>query len=143
MKLNKQYTSYILFILGALLLAIGFSSCAKSEGDKLYGRWQFQMMQSTPTAGHLANDSIFYCFDRGVFELQKRSKGNGSARLHGLYTTADDSLSINFPTVSQFDLQDPPYHFGEKNSKGYRIDEVSRKNLVLSCRDTLYHFHKF
>ena len=111
MKLNKQYTSYILFILGALLLAIGFS--------------------------------IFYCFDRGVFELQKRSKGNGSARLHGLYTTADDSLSINFPTVSQFDLQDPPYHFGEKNSKGYRIDEVSRKNLVLSCRDTLYHFHKF
>ena len=100
MKLNKQYTSYILFILGALLLAIGFSSCAKSEG-------------------------------------------NGSARLHGLYSTADDSLLINFPTVSQFDLQDPPYHFGEKNSKGYRIDEVSRKNLVLSCRDTLYHFHKF
>jgi len=124
------------------LLAIGFSSCAKSEGDKLYGRWQFRYCEY-PDGGTFANDSIFYCFDRGVFELQKRSKGNGSARLHGLYTTADDSLSINFPTVSQFDLQDPPYHFGEKNSKGYRIDEVSRKNLVLSCRDTLYHFHKF
>ena len=142
MKLNKQYTSYILFILGALLLAIGFSSCAKSEGDKLYGRWQFRYCEY-PDGGTFANDSIFYCFDRGVFELQKRSKGNGSARLHGLYSTADDSLSINFPTVSQFDLQDPPYHFGEKNSKGYRIDEVSRKNLVLSCRDALYHFHKF
>ena len=142
MKLNKQYTSYILFILGALLLAIGFSSCAKSEGDKLYGRWQFRYCEY-PDGGTFANDSIFYCFDRGVYELQKRSKGNGSARLHGLYSTADDSLSINFPTVSQFDLQDPPYHFGEKNSKGYRIDEVSRKNLVLSCRDTLYHFHKF
>ena len=142
MKLNKQYTSYILFILGALLLAIGFSSCAKSEGDKLYGRWQFRYCEY-PDGGTFANDSIFYCFDRGVFELQKRSKGNGSARLHGLYSTADDSLLINFPTVSQFDLQDPPYHFGEKNSKGYRIDEVSRKNLVLSCRDTLYHFHEF
>jgi len=126
-----------LFILFAIL-----SSCAKSEGDKLYGRWQFRYCEY-PDGGTFANDSIFYCFDRGVFELQKRSKGNGSARLHGLYTTADDSLSINFPTVSQFDLQDPPYHFGEKNSKGYRIDEVSRKNLVLSCRDTLYHFHKF
>ena len=126
-----------LFILFAIL-----SSCAKSEGDKLYGRWQFRYCVN-PDGGTFANDSIFYCFDRGVFELQKRSKGNGSARLHGLYTTADDSLSINFPTVSQFDLQDPPYHFGEKNSKGYRIDEVSRKNLVLSCRDTLYHFHKF
>ena len=126
-----------LFILFAIL-----SSCAKSEGDKLYGRWQFRYCEY-PDGGTFANDSIFYCFDRGVFELQKRSKGNGSARLHGLYTTADDSLSINFPTVSQFDLQDPPYHFGEKNSKDYRIDEVSRKNLVLSCRDTLYHFHKF
>ncbi|MBS1352420.1 MAG: hypothetical protein HPZ82_02675 [Coprobacter sp.] len=142
MKLNKQYTSYILFILGALLLVIGLSSCEKSEGDKLYGRWQFRYCEY-PDGGTFANDSIFYCFDRGVFELQKRSKGNGSARLHGLYTIADDSLSINFPSVSQFDLQDPPYHFGGKNSKGYRIDEVSRKNLVLSCRDTLYHFHKF
>ena len=83
MKLNKQYTSYILFILGALLLAIGFSSCAKSEGDRLYGRWQFRYCEY-PDGGTFANDSIFYCFDRGVFELQKRSKGNGSARLHGV-----------------------------------------------------------
>ena len=63
MKLNKQYTSYILFILGALLLAIGFSSCAKSEGDKLYGRWQFRYCEY-PDGGTFANDSIFYCFDR-------------------------------------------------------------------------------
>lgn len=142
MKFDKQLTSYILFILGAILLILGLTSCQKSEEDKLYGRWQLRYCDY-PSGGSYTNDSIYYCFDRGVFELQKRNVGNSSNRLFGLYTVAGDSLAITFPSVSQFDLKEAPYHFGGKNEKHFRIDEASRRNLILSCRDTLYYFHKF
>ena len=129
-------------VIELIFITILFVSCQKSEEDKLYGRWQFRDCEY-PTGETFTNDSIYYCFDRGVFELQKRNVGNSSNRLFGLYTVAGDSLSITFPSVSQFDLKKAPYHFGGKSEKRFRIDEVSRRNLTLSCRDTLYFFHKF
>ncbi len=142
MKFDKQLTSYILFIIGAILLIIGLSSCEKSEEDKLYGRWQFRNCDY-PSGEVFTNDSIYYSFDRGVFELLKRKEESASDRLTGLYTVAGDSLSITFPSVKLFNLKEAPYHFGEKKEKRFRIDNVSRRKLTLSCRDTLYFFHKF
>lgn len=130
------------YIFEAICLTILLISCEKNNTDKLYGRWQFRDCEY-PTGEIFTNDSIYYCFDRGVFELQKRNVGNGSNQLFGLYTVAGDSLSITFPSVSQFNLKEAPYHFGGKSEKRFRIDEVSRRNLTLSCRDTLYFFHKF
>ena len=65
-------------VIELIFITILFVSCQKSEEDKLYGRWQFRDCEY-PTGETFTNDSIYYCFDRGVFELQKRNVGNSSA----------------------------------------------------------------
>ncbi|MCD8288233.1 MAG: lipocalin-like domain-containing protein [Porphyromonadaceae bacterium] len=126
----------ILCLMGTLL------GCEKSQEDKLYGRWQFRYVEY-PEGETLTSDSIFYSFDKGVFELLKLDSDISSTRKFGTYSVSADSLSIAIPSPGSIDLQSAPYHFGSDNTKVFHIDEISRQTLLLSCRDTLYHFHKF
>ena len=120
----------------------GLSSCGKDIDDELRGRWQFRYCEY-PEGDTFACDSAFYSFDSGVFQLQKLLPGGHEAhRIFGNYVLSGDSLIITDLSVwNEFFV--PPFDWGRDGSKRFRVGEVSRRRLVLSCRDTVYHFRKF
>lgn len=128
------------FVFAAVL---GLSSCDKDTDDELRGRWQFRYCEY-PTGDIFACDSAFYSFDSGVFELQKlQAVGHDAYRNFGNYVLAGDSLIITDLSIWAEFYCMPPFDWGRDGSKRFRVGEVSRRRLVLSCRDTVYHFRKF
>ena len=119
----------------------GLSSCSKDTDDELRGRWQFRYCEY-PTGDTFAYDSAFYSFDSGVFELLKlQPGGHNTYRTYGNYVLSGDSLIITDLSV-RGEFYAPPFDWGRDGSKRFLVEEVSRR-LVLSCRDTVYHFRKF
>lgn len=135
----------ILCVVFFVFMAIfGFWACSSDTDDELRGRWQFSYCEY-PAGGTFACDSAFYSFDRGVFQLQKlRPEGHGSYQTYGNYVLAGDSLILSIPRLpvgTVFCV--PPFDWGSDGSKRFLVGEISRRRLMLSCRDTVYHFRKF
>ena len=121
----------------------GLSSCGKDINDELRGRWQFSYCEY-PTGDTFACDSAFYSFDSGVFQLQKLLPGGHEAhRIFGNYVLSGDSLIITDLSIWTEFYCMPPFDWGRDGSKRFRVGELSRRCLILSCRDTVYHFRKF
>lgn len=137
---NHGILCVVPFVFAAVL---GLSSCGKDTDDELRGCWQFRYCEY-PTGDTFAYDSAFYSFDSGVFELQKLLPGGHDAyRNFGNYVLAGDSLIITDLFIWTEFYCMPPFDWGGDGSKRFRVGEVSRRRLVLSCRDTVYHFRKF
>ncbi len=117
-------------------------ACSNDTEDELRGRWQFRCCEY-PAGDTFACDSAFYSFDSGVIELQKlRPDGHNAYRTYGNYVLSGDSLIITDLSVWG-EFYAPPFDWGGDGSKRFLVEEVSRRRLVLSCRDTVYYFRKF
>ena len=142
---NRPLTRYILFILGALLIIPGLTSCEKDTDDRLRGRWQFRYCEY-PNGGTYAYDSAFYNFDSRVFKLQRILPGQKVAHHFANYVATDDSLHITDLkqySYYQIGIDTPPYEWIAEKRKSYAIEKLTRKELILTSHDTVYHFRLF
>lgn len=131
-----------LFTLAVLLIIIGFSSCSKDNSAKITGRWQFQSAQY-PTY-EVMTDSVFYSFDKGVFELQTLRRGSlyAEATIGEYYLEGDSIVMTVAPSYMNIAINNEYYDW-KTPQRRFAIRSLDRKSLTISVNDTTYTFRKY
>ena len=132
--MKKVVYSFIL----TLLLSLG--GC--SDDSRITGKWQLTRIDCLDREEY--TDSVYYNFHHEVCKIQLRRQHDiyTTGYLWGMYTLFGDSLTISLNTNVDLSVVSPVLGWRELVKK-YKIEELGRTKLTLSCRDTVYYFRKF
>lgn len=135
----KNLFLYLLII----TLIIILQSCEKDISSQIEGKWQLQEVDNLNNKNY--NDSIFFNFNLDVFKIQiLPQKGIQTTDSWGIYNLQNDSLYITLKNIEDLNaLLTHPICGWNTLSKKYKIKQLNRTQLILSCNDTIYNFRKF
>lgn len=124
-----------------LIFILSFCGC-NDDDTRITGRWQLTRIDCQDREEY--TDSVYYNFHQEVCKIQLRKQYDiyTTDYLWGMYTLFGDSLTISLNTNANLSRISPElgwYGFVKK----YKIEELGRTKLTLSCRDTVYYFRKF
>ncbi|MBR4118541.1 MAG: lipocalin-like domain-containing protein [Bacteroidales bacterium] len=107
------------------------------------GRWQTTTIESAQN--FLETDSLFWCFDSGVCEIQtlQSTTPHYAERIYANYLINDNIIKISVPKTYFSKAKNNKYLDWNTPERKFEIRELSAKSLKLSVNDTIYSFRKY
>lgn len=118
-------------------------SCSKDTGDKLFGKWQLQEVE---TEGDVQKvDTVYFNFEHSLFMYQVYvAKTNSYPHQYGYNTLeGENTLLLELENNPRPADQFLPYTDWSSPKQTYTIEKLESKRLILSREGKTYRFRKF
>ena len=115
------------------------SSCDKSDKEKLTQKWQLQTITIKATEETHNSDSIFFNFQKEMFQYQRVSDSNNVYSAYGFFERNGDSIQIQYINNNL----DPALLLWNEMNKSFYVKHLSGKRLELEDEEVVYKLRSF